>query len=102
MRDPGGKILCQRRQARIKNLNLAQAYNDHGESAGTRLISPARPLSPLNGDSSGGGAAVYGSDAMGGVINYLFKDDFEGLGFDASIPFSSGGDGTTWAFTRNF
>jgi len=31
----------------------------------------------------GGGAAVYGSDAMGGVINYIFKDDFEGLEFDA-------------------
>ncbi|HEY7753567.1 MAG TPA: TonB-dependent receptor [Steroidobacteraceae bacterium] len=31
----------------------------------------------------GGGAAVYGSDAMGGVINYVLRDDFEGLEFDA-------------------
>ncbi len=40
----------------------------------------------------GGGAAVYGSDAMGGVINYIFKDDFEGLEFDAQYGQSSRGD----------
>ena len=26
-----------------------------------------------------GGAAVYGSDAVGGVVNYILKDDFEGF-----------------------
>lgn len=31
----------------------------------------------------GGGAAVYGSDAIAGVVNYILKDDFEGLEFDA-------------------
>ena len=25
-----------------------------------------------------GGSAVYGSDAIAGVINYILKDDFEG------------------------
>ncbi|MFN3607750.1 MAG: TonB-dependent receptor domain-containing protein [Hyphomonas sp.] len=29
-----------------------------------------------------GGAAVYGSDAIAGVVNYILKDDFEGLEFD--------------------
>lgn len=30
-----------------------------------------------------GAAAVYGSDAIAGVVNYILKDDFEGLEFDA-------------------
>ena len=40
----------------------------------------------------GGGAAVYGSDAMGGVVNYIFRDDFEGLELDAQYGQSSRGD----------
>ena len=30
-----------------------------------------------------GAAAVYGSDAIAGVVNYILKDDFEGVEFDA-------------------
>ena len=30
----------------------------------------------------GGGAAVYGSDAIAGVVNYILVDDFEGLEID--------------------
>ena len=30
----------------------------------------------------GGGAAVYGSDAIAGVVNYILKDDFEGVEID--------------------
>ncbi|MBM0105259.1 TonB-dependent receptor [Steroidobacter sp. S1-65] len=40
----------------------------------------------------GGGAAVYGSDAMGGVVNYIYKDDFEGLEIDAQYGNSEDGD----------
>jgi iron complex outermembrane recepter protein len=29
-----------------------------------------------------GGAAVYGSDAIAGVVNYILKDDFEGIELD--------------------
>ncbi|KPP80370.1 MAG: TonB-dependent receptor [Oceanicaulis sp. HLUCCA04] len=31
-----------------------------------------------------GGAAVYGSDAVAGVINYILRDDFEGAEFSAN------------------
>ncbi len=31
---------------------------------------------------TGGGSAVYGSDAVAGVINFLMRDDFEGVKFD--------------------
>lgn len=40
----------------------------------------------------GGGAAVYGSDAIAGVVNYVLKDDFEGVEIDAQHSISSRGD----------
>ncbi|MBL8770447.1 MAG: TonB-dependent receptor [Phenylobacterium sp.] len=39
-----------------------------------------------------GGAAVYGSDAIAGVINYVLRDDFEGVELDAQYGESSRGD----------
>ncbi|MCX7588119.1 TonB-dependent receptor domain-containing protein [Phenylobacterium sp. 58.2.17] len=39
-----------------------------------------------------GGAAVYGSDAIAGVINYVLKDSFEGLELDAQYGISSRDD----------
>ena len=40
----------------------------------------------------GGGAAVYGSDAMGGVINYILREDFQGFEIDAQYGEASRGD----------
>lgn len=39
-----------------------------------------------------GGAAVYGSDAIAGVVNYILKDNFEGLELDAQYGISSRND----------
>jgi iron complex outermembrane receptor protein len=39
-----------------------------------------------------GGAVVYGSDAIAGVINYVLRDDFEGVEFDAQTGQSFYGD----------
>lgn len=33
----------------------------------------------------GGGAAIYGSDAIAGVVNYILRDDFTGLEVDAQF-----------------
>lgn len=33
---------------------------------------------------TGGASAVYGSDAIAGVVNFILKDDFEGVEFDVS------------------
>ncbi len=40
----------------------------------------------------GGGAAVYGSDAIAGVVNYILKDDFDGLEIDGQQSISTYGD----------
>ncbi len=49
-----------------------------------------------------GGAAVYGSDAIAGVVNYILKDDFEGLELDVigtfgdDTEFDEGAVRATW------
>ncbi len=40
----------------------------------------------------GGGAAVYGSDAIAGVVNYILRDNFDGIEIDLSNSISSRGD----------
>lgn len=39
-----------------------------------------------------GGAAVYGSDAIAGVVNYILRDDFDGLEIDLQYGISSRND----------
>lgn len=38
---------------------------------------------------TGGASAVYGSDAVAGVVNFILKKDFEGLRVDAQIGFAN-------------
>ena len=42
---------------------------------------------------SGGASAVYGADAVTGVVNFILKDDFEGIEVDANYGLSEYGDG---------
>ncbi|MDJ0921754.1 MAG: TonB-dependent receptor [Henriciella sp.] len=42
-----------------------------------------------------GAAALYGSDAIGGVVNFITRDDFEGFEVSASHKFIDGSDGDT-------
>lgn len=40
---------------------------------------------------TGGASAIYGSDAMAGVVNFILKDDFEGVQLDVSNEMSAAG-----------
>ena len=42
---------------------------------------------------SGGASAVYGADAIAGVVNFILSDDFEGFEFDAQYGITEEGDG---------
>jgi outer membrane receptor protein involved in Fe transport len=44
---------------------------------------------------TGGASAVYGSDAIAGVINFRTRDDFEGLQIDGTGTVTDEGDGAT-------
>lgn len=41
---------------------------------------------------TGGASAVYGSDAVAGVVNFILKDDFEGVEFNVGYEQSQRGD----------
>ena len=45
---------------------------------------------------TGGASAVYGSDAVAGVVNFILDDEFTGLQADASMELTSRGDGKVW------
>jgi len=42
---------------------------------------------------TGGASSTYGADAVGGVINFILKDNFQGFSFDAQYGLSERGDG---------
>lgn len=42
---------------------------------------------------SGGASAIYGADAVTGVVNFITKDNYEGFGVDVNYGISSDGDG---------
>lgn len=45
---------------------------------------------------TGGASAVYGADAVTGVVNYVLKKDFEGVAIDAQTGISSNMDGQSY------
>lgn len=48
---------------------------------------------------TGGASAVYGSDAVGGVVNFILKDDFEGVEIRSQFNQTSEGDGNVTDIT---
>ena len=51
---------------------------------------------------SGGASAIYGADAVTGVVNFILKDNYEGFGVDANYGVSSEGDGAQTAITATW
>ncbi|MDP3491623.1 MAG: TonB-dependent receptor [Hyphomonadaceae bacterium] len=44
---------------------------------------------------TGGASAVYGSDAVAGVVNFILNDDFQGAQLDTTYSITDHGDGET-------
>jgi iron complex outermembrane receptor protein len=81
----------------------------------TLVLLDGRRIVPANGDGvvdvnvvpasliesveviSGGASAVYGSDAIAGVVNFKLKDDFDGLQFDGGWGQTDRGDGSEYS-----
>jgi len=51
---------------------------------------------------TGGASAVYGSDAVTGVVNFILKDDFEGAEFNVRGGISGEGDAENYAIDATF
>lgn len=50
----------------------------------------------------GGASAIYGSDAVGGVVNIILKDDFQGAALGGSAGTSYADDGEQFRVTGSF
>jgi outer membrane receptor protein involved in Fe transport len=48
---------------------------------------------------TGGASAVYGADALAGVVNFVLKDDFEGVEMDFQTSATAEGDGEETRFS---
>ncbi len=48
---------------------------------------------------TGGASAVYGADALAGVVNFVLKDDFEGVSLDVKTGQTLEGDGSESKFS---
>jgi len=46
---------------------------------------------------TGGASAVYGSDAIAGVVNFIMRRDFEGIEFDGQVGVYQDGNGNDFA-----
>ncbi|MFC5371471.1 TonB-dependent receptor plug domain-containing protein [Brevundimonas faecalis] len=51
---------------------------------------------------TGGASATYGSDALAGVVNFIFKQNFEGLAFNTQYGISGFGDGEQFNASLTF
>ena len=51
---------------------------------------------------TGGASAIYGADAVTGVVNFIMKDNFEGFEVDASYGVSDHGDAGQTAITATW
>lgn len=51
---------------------------------------------------SGGASAVYGADAVAGAVNFILKDDFEGLEVDSNMGVPELGDGAEFRISTLF
>ncbi len=47
---------------------------------------------------SGGASSTYGADAVGGVVNFILKKNFEGVNVDGQVSTTQRGDGTEYRF----
>lgn len=45
---------------------------------------------------TGGGSSIYGADAVSGVVNYILKDDFEGVEVRSNVSVPTRGDGEAY------
>ena len=85
--DPGGRATLNLRglgaHSTLVLLDGKRLVPSFGDGAVDVNIIPASLVERVE-IISGGASAVYGSDAVGGVVNFKLRDDFEGVELDGS------------------
>lgn len=83
-----------------RTLTLVNGKRHVGGSAGSTAVDlNAVPSALVKGVEvvTGGASAIYGSDAVSGVVNILLRDDFEGMEFGSSYGISEEGQNERWS-----
>jgi len=97
--DAGTNFLDLRRLGSDRTLTLLNGRRHVGSRPGSAAVDtnviPSALVERVE-VITGGASAVYGADAVSGVINIITKDDFEGLQFDGQVGTSNEGDGETY------
>ena len=94
--DDGANILNLRGLGSTRTLVLVDGRRHVGGVQGSSAVDVGSiPLKLIDRVEvlTGGASAVYGADAVTGVVNFILKDDFEGFEVDANVGFSEKGDG---------
>ena len=92
----GANVLNLRGLGYERTLVLVDGRRHVGGLQGTSAVdigSIPMPLVERVEVLTGGASAVYGADAVTGVINFILRDDYDGLQIDAGYSMSEYGDG---------
>lgn len=91
----GANILNLRGLGSARTLTLVDGRRHVAGAAGTAAVDvgsiPVRLIERVE-VLTGGASAVYGADAVTGVVNFVLKDDFEGFEIDAMTGLSGESD----------
>lgn len=92
---PGAATLNLRGLGSNRNLVLINGRRGQPANASLAVDVNTIPASAIANVEviTGGASAVYGPDALAGVVNFVLKDDFEGVEFDFQMGETAEGDG---------
>lgn len=100
-RTPGQATLSLRGLGPNRNLVLLDGRRAMPINAGMSVsinTIPAAAVARVE-TITGGASSVYGADAVAGVVNFITKQDFEGIDFDAQVGQTAEGDGTEYRYS---
>ena len=103
--DDGANVLNLRGLGAERTLVLVNGRRHVGGLQGTSAVDvgsiPIRLVERVE-VLTGGASAIYGADAVTGVVNFITTKDYEGFNIDASYGISSEGDGAQTAITATW
>jgi outer membrane receptor protein involved in Fe transport len=103
-RTPGQATLSLRGLGPNRNLVLIDGRRAVPINAGMSVSINTIPAAAIERVESitGGASSVYGADAVAGVVNFITKQNFEGIDFDAQVGQTAEGDGTELRYSLAF
>jgi iron complex outermembrane receptor protein len=100
-RTPGQATLSLRGLGPNRNLVLLDGRRAMPINAGMSVSINTIPAAAIERVETitGGASSVYGADAVAGVVNFITKQNFEGIDFDAQVAQTAEGDGTEFRYS---